>query len=346
VSVSTVTAKPPKCDACGTPIVGSGYTVDGKHFHPGCFACAQCGEPLNGKYVKEGDEYYHAQCYVERFAPRCDHCGEPIVGNYIDIDDRVYHDTCYQHNFAPVCKVTGERIMGTVLQNDWGETISEANRHKVLDCSSCGRFAVLDHSLRLPDGRIVCSTCRQTAVRDAGRGRALLQRTARMLEEAGVPLLVPIHEIELKLVDKDRLAPLAARIGSGDSYGICKYGFESRKNEIVSESYTIYILSHLSEEAFIGVAAHELFHVWQHAGRADGPSGKWLEGGANLAMYVVLSQLTGPYAEYRRDKLFDDPDPVYGDGFRMVYETYRKGGMERVLKTSLRRNPRPANRPH
>ncbi|MBD3166469.1 hypothetical protein GF324_07715 [bacterium] len=338
-------AKPPKCAVCGERIVGQGFKVDGKHYHPQCFTCAVCGDPLGGKYVKENGTYYHADCYVDRFAPRCDHCGEPIVGNYIEIDGSVYHDTCYKHNFAPICKATGERISGTILQNDWGETIAASNQHLVRDCSACGRFAVLDRSLRLSDDRIICSICRQNAVTREAHGRRLLERTYALLQKQGVEIPVPLNQIELRLVDRDRLDPIAERIGTKDSHGICRYGFESRNNRIVSESYQIYILSYLSEESFISVAAHELFHVWQHAVRADGPSSRILEGGANLAMYAVLDEMEGEYAEYRRDKLFKDPDPVYGDGFRMMHRIYEREGMEGVLRHSIRKNPRPAGQP-
>jgi len=81
----------------------------------------------------------------------------------------------------------------------------------------------------------------------------------------------------------------------------------------------------------MGVAAHELFHVWQHENNKNKSDIKWVEGSANVAMYLVLNKLDTDLARYHLDSMMEYKDPVYGDGFRTALEYYKKNGINKFL---------------
>lgn len=89
--------------------------------------------------------------------------------------------------------------------------------------------------------------------------------------------------------------------------------------------YEVFILRDLSKLFFAHVLAHELLHIWQyHQGLY--PEQQLCEGFCNLGSYYVLEHIGGAEAEAQMKLLCENPDPIYGDGFRIIKKQYDKGG--------------------
>ena len=83
---------------------------------------------------------------------------------------------------------------------------------------------------------------------------------------------------------------------------------------------------------FAGVLAHELLHVWQNEKGISLPP-PLTEGFCNLGSYVVYKSIGNELAIRMIKNLENDPSPVYGDGFRKVFEVYkREGDLNKTMK--------------
>ncbi len=324
-------AKQYKCYACGEWITDRYIEVEGKYFHPECFRCASCGHVIDGAYAEKDGKFYHPDCYHEAFSPRCGWCGKPVTDTYVQKDGAVYHESCYVENLAPVCAISGEPILGAYITDWWGTTIRAEYEDQVERCDSCGRFALPGKAWRLSDGRIQCSECRKTEVTDAADARRITEEAIRILERKGIHIDVPIDRIRISLVDVPRLRELHGGKG-GDPNGLHRVHTETMNGRVVRETTALYYLYGLPRDLLLGVAAHELFHVWQHENKADGGGPKWREGSANVAMRLVLEELDSDLARYHLENLEENEDPAYGKGYRKAWAYYRDHGMREFLE--------------
>lgn len=336
MATSTFAARDPICQKCGKPIKGDRVEVKGKFYHPGCFTCAECGKPIEGEFIEHEGKFFHPFCYLDAYAPRCAWCNQPLSGKYIQIDGHNYHEQCYRDHVAERCAICGAPIMGNYIENEWNQKIHAEHGKNVPRCATCGRYLRPADGITLSDGRLQCVNCRKTAVRNIQRAEKLLVRTAELLRSKGISLGTPLREIRLELVDTPTLRKMTHSRGKGDSHGLCQVNTTLQNGRITKRDITIYLLSDLPEELFQGVAAHELFHVWQNEHEADGGSPQWREGSANVAMYLILQTFDSRYSEVQRKMLWDSDDPVYGDGFRTAWKYYTHSGLIEFLRETIK----------
>ena len=62
------------------------------------------------------------------------------------------------------------------------------------------------------------------------------------------------------------------------------------------------------------------------------------EGMCNLASYYVYHSIDFPLARIYEKQLFDDPDPIYGDGFRAIYDIYKDNGWDAIRQIAVNSN--------
>ena len=62
------------------------------------------------------------------------------------------------------------------------------------------------------------------------------------------------------------------------------------------------------------------------------PSQAICEGFCNLGSYGILSAINNKEAKAAIDNLKNNPDSVYGDGFRLLLSSYENGGWLAALK--------------
>ena len=81
----------------------------------------------------------------------------------------------------------------------------------------------------------------------------------------------------------------------------------------------------LTASEFAEVMAHELLHCWMFE-RGIYPPLDLCEGFCELGAYLFLNHINRPNALFRAQCIMQNPDPIYGDGFRTVNNAYLVGG--------------------
>ncbi|MDP8205554.1 MAG: protein DA1 [Candidatus Electryonea clarkiae] len=326
---SVYSAEINNCAACGKIITKEFVEVNGKNYHRWCFVCSVCSDPISESFSEKDGKFYHAECYKRHFAPRCGVCGEPIIGYYTLKEGKHYHETCYMEKIALRCDACGEPLIGQYIENYWGQRIHSEHENKVKKCDSCGRFVLSETYWTFADDRIQCNICREQGIDDVDQARKLMRQAAAMMLDHGIELFTPVENFKIELVNSSLLEELSGK--GGDPHGLHSVNSITRNGVIIKEETTIYLLIHLPRDLMLGVLAHELFHAWQHERGADEGNAKWREGSANVAMYLLLSDLSSDLASYLRQSLENSPDPIYGDGFRKAIKYYNDHGMKTFL---------------
>ena len=78
---------------------------------------------------------------------------------------------------------------------------------------------------------------------------------------------------------------------------------------------------------FTGALAHELMHVWLFSNAPTDIDPAFREGSCNYAAYLALQKYSDKEALFVIDRMLQDPDPIYGDGFRRVKEFVEEKGI-------------------
>jgi len=97
-------------------------------------------------------------------------------------------------------------------------------------------------------------------------------------------------------------------------------------------NHTIIIKRESTPSEFAEVFAHEILHLWQFEHNLYNLDIKVCEGFCNLGAYLFLEQIGTPGARRCMQQLLDNPDPVYGDGFRMMLDVFRRKGWEGAIQ--------------
>jgi len=114
-----------------------------------------------------------------------------------------------------------------------------------------------------------------------------------------------------------------------------------------SQPAKVLILSGLNREHAYAVLAHELGHIWIARQGVEFASETDLEGTCELVQWLWLWRRSHKqFARHRRQRIQDNPDPIYGDGLRSALVAFQMyGSLQAVaqharLKCSL---PRDSN---
>jgi hypothetical protein len=148
----------------------------------------------------------------------------------------------------------------------------------------------------------------------------MLPRIRDELHAMGIRLNPPVH---VQLVDQPILATKHAhRSGQVDGVTVTS----GRR------AVEIFILEGLPAMEFASCVAHECMHAWlAQNGYRTGIDPQVEEGLCQVVSYRWLRDQADPRARLVRENIELDPDPVYGDGFRLVKESVRRYGIASVL---------------
>lgn len=270
---------------------------------------------------------------------RCDYCGEPITGNYIVVDSHPYHIACYENHVALRCAVCGQIIKGEYYVDFWGDAVHAYHKGDVPQCEYCGRF-ISDYTtgggFRYDDGRIVCKLCAKTAVEDSVTVDTIRNQVIAMLKTCGID--VGDQYIPISLVDKTVMARLDD--SHIDPNGYTYIEKTTSLGITVQRRLDIFLLDGMPRMHVIATLAHELMHVWLYENAPDDMDPALCEGSCNYAAYLVLLKYPGKESEYIRTTFRDDPDSIYGDGFRGVADYVDEHGAAKWLSyLKSNRNP-------
>ncbi len=241
--------------------------------------------------------------------PKCDVCREPIAGRYhlicTDAGEKKFCTRCFQ---LPHCFACG------------------------IPCRNARSY---------PDGRVACADCSRDAVFSRTEAESLMRTVRAQLDR----MLRPVYScpIRLKLVE---LPEFERIMGTKPQNGLQLGLFHSIRHyrsrdggspELVQTECSIYVLKGLSRYRFIEVIAHELAHHWQKHNFPDIRDVRIYEGFAEY-MASRINTLQGRDAMNRR--MFQNPDPVYGRGYRDIRKIATDQGWSGLLKYLSEENRR------
>lgn len=296
-------------------------------------ACGACGEPIRGACFETGGAVYHPECFA------CAHCGEPITGPFTVFRHRNYHTSCFEAHVALRCAVCGGVIEGQYLLDHWGNAYHTRHQGEVLQCDFCRRFIVGtlgDGMTRLHDGRALCSTCAPSSVTSIREARAIVDRTAAEL--SSFRIVVDPKPIRLRMVGQDELARIAES-HAHETKGFTDYLVRKTVfGRVEAETIHVYLLYGMPRVQAMSTVAHELMHVWQFQRGCFEQDAALSEGACNYASYLILRKHPGAEAEFVIDSMLNDPDPVYGEGFRRVKAFVEREGLAAWLGLASREN--------
>ena len=306
-----------KCVLCDDVAVGTRWQLETlgvvcQKCHRDAPRCRRCNLPTrDGRRVStsEGEQLLCTACFEQ--VPWCQSCGGALTGKH------VFHPSHPERLFCEPCAGGSHR------------------------CDFCGCMLTGDDKVHpYPDGRLSCLACRKTAVDSQNKLDELVTEARSWLERSWGMRLRDAEQCPVKLAQPAEIKALR-----GSSFRATP-GFEVRERGLfsasiverregsrvvgVDEDMSIHIESGLPEVEAFGTVVHEHVHLWQ---LDNLPARRWgerrlVEG---LACWFQLQALLHRGADQEADCLRANPDPIYGDGLRMVVDLARRVGHANLL---------------
>lgn len=195
-------------------------------------------------------------------------------------------------------------------------------------CSECLKLVPKRENL-LKDGRIVCGECLSIAVSPDRSFDWILKQVLARLFKAGFEDL-KVKNITIWTATSEEMAMYKEGGINVFNEGFCSITENGK--------IKIYIQSHHTKIHFAGVLAHELLHAWCFQQSLFNVPPPIVEGMCNLASYFVYHSIDFPLARIYESMLFADEDPVYGDGFKAMYQVYNEHGWNGVRTVVINSN--------
>lgn len=348
---------PSLCTRCKKRLPAQCIRAAGMQFHVGCFTCDTCKKPLEKSFQHKQGRLYHSDCYQRLFGLKCHHCHQYIEGPYVKTDTGMpYHKACYQDVHQLVCALCEQSIEGPYLQDPWGrKTHPQHGSAVTLSCHVCARLVQQGQAKTLADQRQVCSICQATEVIHPTQVQAAKKEALAHLNGVGFAYIPDYVKIEMyseqKLINERMRAS-----ATGNIHGYTRTAQRHIPQYGLILEHSIHILNGMPRLAFMGVLAHELLHVWIHENNLKHLQPMQVEGFCNLATALIYQQAATPadqeLATVLLKRLQEDPDPTYGDGYRLMVKHLdtlgwpgllaamtRPGGLEQVDATDLTTPP-------
>lgn len=288
------------CKGCGQPIWGNYLNALGTTWHPEHFICAGCSKPIESAnfQVHQGSPY-HVECYTRQIAPRCVYCGKPLIGEY--------------------------------LIDHWGQKFCAVHQGQFPVCAYCGRL-ISPQQREATDKVARCSVCRSTAIETSVEVKPLFTHVIRWMNGQG--LMYHNLRLSLELCDRARLAELLQDGNTGHSLGATTSATYTQNGQVIRTDINgIAVLQGLPSILFQGVTVHELGHVWLIVSGVHGLSAWEEEGFCEWLSYRYYLAHNTPESRYHRHGKEQNPDPIYGEGFRRVQALAEKVGVSRLIET-------------
>ena len=244
-------------------------------------------------------------------------------------------------NTTPICANCRKPCVGRYYTYSWKTDIWKRELIFCSDCNAkphCGLCYSRKDVAPLRDGRMYCGMCRWNGVYTIDQGRSYLVAAQKMLSERfefpiDPTLIIKILPSEIFYQNSKERKALGYYYGNkfyndwhfiltGDNRTLYVWQEDSAKDEI-------HILDGLPYPVFFNVVAHELSHSYLRRHFGAFPSKK-LEEGFCEAIAAACSAFNGN-PEVTECLHFLNLDPVYGDGFRMIYDMLLKQGWKAVM---------------
>ena len=210
---------------------------------------------------------------------------------------------------CPVCR----RPMTT---RRWVSLTGEqfCDRHQgMAPCALCGMPADAS-GLAIP----LCRRCAATSVRTQADVKRKLPAIKQQLAALGIRTIRPVW---VELVAAEKLQGIADNHALGVTV--------SRGEEVIN----LQVLQDLPLLKFGTTVAHEMMHSYMTQNGFGEVPARIAEGMCQLLAYAWVIRQDGILAAAERRQIEDNPDSIYGDGFRQAREAVRRAGVRRTLAT-------------
>ena len=179
--------------------------------------------------------------------------------------------------------------------------------------------------VRYDDGRLVCNICYENAIQEAVSADSIMSSLQDVMAEYGIA--TDHVDVPLYLVNRNTMSELAAGFHA-DPLGFAHYEKTSYAGGLITDkSYKIYMMIGIPRYEFISALTHELMHVWLFNNAPPEIDPDLREGSCNYAAYLILQDYSNPEAKFVIENMLNDPDPVYGDGFRRIKKMVERNGI-------------------
>lgn len=224
------------------------------------------------------------------------------------------------------CVICHKTISGSHLIDKWGKAICQSHYpSEVTFCASCEQFTL--KNVRTPDGRYFCNKCQSSLISSNASIDFAKDKVIQLLNRQGFYDLRQ-EDIQIIISTANEIAQYRNQPTNLLVKGLT---LSSKIWPSGTSKHIIYILTHQSRIEFAGTLAHEMLHAWlvQNDIYMDNMR---TEGFCNLGSWLMLQTIHHPLARHLEKQLFENPDPIYGDGFRMMYKAFQKRGIIDLCK--------------
>lgn len=203
---------------------------------------------------------------------------------------------------------------------------ADKNKNNQMYCSYCGTEIAGVEFYRLPDGRMRCTACSSSVVKDKAEVEALCQRVLAHLDNFfGATIDVPVS---IEVTDERKLKKkIGVPLGTKDSQSMLILGVAINKKK----KYSIILENGAPRISLIATFAHELTHIWQYTHWDDRknfpqcPKDKRLLIYEGMAKWVEIQYLylIGETAVAKREEYITrNRQDEYGIGFCLYEDRY------------------------
>ena len=294
--------------------------------------CSYCKENIKNQFIIINKIKYHKQCYKNHIQPKCNICKKNIVGIYNIENGKKYHEQCYDNFLLPKCDICIKPIKNTYIVDKWNNKYHKSHKFKLPNCDSCTRIIcnnITKGGLKVSSERDVCNLCKPFLVNKKKLVYNFARQVKNELKEVGIENLP--KNIPIKLVQSRKELKKLSKIKHLNLSGYTKYEYESLNGRIIKKSYMIYILSNLHQTEFKSVLAHEFLHVYLFENNYQ-LSPEIREGFCNLGSELIYKNDNSKYSTLKLENMKNNPDPVYGLGFKKMSKLLEQNGWSILLR--------------
>lgn len=212
----------------------------------------------------------------------------------------------------PHCVICGLRIHSSWKMDKWGRSCCA--HHEVSSCWCCGRL----HQDRYTGSQAgLCRACRDTSIQSADLSSLHTQVLRFLLERLGINLEEALPLTHIRLVSPEEFGSSVTPL-----LGQARASTTTQMGVRVSIEHEVLLRAAMPRLLAGGVLAHECFHVFSTERGLSLPK-PLEEGTANLLEYFWYQQFDAAAARRHKQRMLENPDPIYGDGFRRVRLAYK-----------------------
>lgn len=270
------------------------------------------------------------------FGLHCQQCKAIIEGPYVKDAVGPYHQACYQALHQLQCALCEQAISGPYLQDPWQRKAHpEHGAVPTVQCHVCARLCRADQAKTLTDQRQVCEICQASEVVTPAQIQRAKQEVLQHLNAVGfayIPDYVKVEMYAEQALVNERMRASA----TGNIHGYTRTAQRHIPQYGLILEHSIHVLNGMPRLAFMGVLAHELLHVWIHEQGLKHLSPPQVEGFCNLATALMYTRAVTAedrdLSEVLLQRLQADPDPVYGDGYRLMAQHLERLGWPGLLQ--------------